>query len=145
MQVFIAGIMQGSRRDNGIESQDYRTRIASVIRAHLPEADILDPWSLHPNSVDYDDAQGKQTFMDMTALAGSADVLVAYVPTASMGTAIEIWEAYHAGAHVVTISPLMDNWVIKFLSHKVVATLDEFEQYVARGELAVALRAPAPR
>ena len=33
------------------------------------------------------------------------DVLLAFVPEASMGTAIEMWEAYQHGAAVITISP----------------------------------------
>ena len=59
-------------------------------------------------------------------MAATADVLVAYVPEASMGTAIEMWQAFKAGAHVFTISPLAENWVVKFLSQRVFATLDEF-------------------
>jgi molybdopterin converting factor small subunit len=139
MRIFIAGIMQGSRRGNGIESQDYRERIASAIRARLPDADILDPWALHPDSVNYDDNQGRQVYLALNDMAASADVLVAYVPEASMGTAIEMWQAFKAGAHVFTISPLAENWVVKFLSQRVFATLDEFVQFVAHGEFEAAV------
>jgi hypothetical protein len=31
MRIFIAGIMQGSRRDNGVDDQSYRQRIASTL------------------------------------------------------------------------------------------------------------------
>jgi len=134
MRVFIAGIMQGSRRDKYVESQDYRRYITAAIRAHVPDVDILDPWTLYPNSVNYDDRQGRQAFMAMNEAAATADVLVAYVPEASMGTAIEMWQAYRAGACILTISPLTDNWVIKFLSHRVFPTLDEFARFVASGE-----------
>lgn len=134
MRIFIAGIMQGSRHDNGVDDQGYRQRIAAAIRARLPNAEIVDPWELHPTSPSYEDELGKQVFMELSKTAGTVDVLVAYLPQASMGTAIEMWEAYHAGAWIVTISPLAENWVIKFLSNRVVATLDEFEQFVASGE-----------
>jgi molybdopterin converting factor small subunit len=139
MRIFIAGIMQGSRRGNGIESQDYRERIVSAIRARLPDADILDPWALHPDSVNYDDNQGRQVYLALNDMAATADVLVAYVPQASMGTAIEMWQAFKAGAHIFTISPLAENWVVKFLSQRVFATLDEFVQFVACGEFEAAV------
>jgi hypothetical protein len=141
MRIFIAGIMQGSRRDKDIEGQDYRQRIASTIRARLPDADILDPQALHPNSPAYGNDQAKQVFMNLADAAATVDVLVAYVPEASMGTAIEMWQAFRAGARVYTISPMGDNWVVKFLSHRVFATLDEFAQFVARGELETAVAA----
>ncbi len=134
MRVFIAGIMQGSRRGSELESQDYRQRMASAIQAHVPGTDIVDPWVLHPNSVTYGEQEGRQTFMELCDLASTADVLVAFAPEASMGTAIEMWQAFKAGACVVTVSPLSDNWVVKFLSHRVFGTLDEFTQFVVSGE-----------
>jgi hypothetical protein len=132
MRVFIAGIMQGSRLDKDVEDQGYRQRIASAIHARVPEADILDPWALHPESPTYDDERGKQVYLSLNEAAATADVLVAYVPQASMGTAIEIWQAYQAGARVYTISPLTENWVVKFLSDRVFTTLDEFIRFVER-------------
>ena len=132
MRVFIAGIMQGSRLDKDVEDQGYRERIATAIRARVPDADILDPWALHPDSPTYDFERGKQVYLSLNDAAAQADVLVAYVPQASMGTAIEIWQAYQAGARVYTISPLTENWVVKFLSDRVFATLDEFIQFVER-------------
>jgi hypothetical protein len=130
MKVFIAGIMQGSRLDKDVEDQGYRERIASAIRARLPDVDILDPWALHPDSPTYDDEHGKQVYLSLNDAAAQADVLVAYVPQASMGTAIEMWQAFQAGVRVYTISPLTENWVVRFLSDRVFATLDEFIQFV---------------
>jgi hypothetical protein len=134
MRIFIAGIMQGSRRDKGMEDQNYRQRIASAIRARVPDADILDPWELFPDSPTYNSDQARQVFMSLNDAAATANVLIAYVPEASMGTAIEMWQAFRVGARVLTISPLTENWVVKLLSHRLFATLDEFEQFVARGE-----------
>ena len=34
MRFFIAGIMQGSRRDNGLHTQDYRARLNSLLQQH---------------------------------------------------------------------------------------------------------------
>jgi len=135
MRIFIAGIMQGSRLDNGVDDQGYRQRIASAIRARMPDADIIDPWALHPDSPAYADDLAGPVFMSLNDAAATADVLVAFVPQASMGTAIEMWQAFKAGARVLTISPLTENWVVKFLSDRVFATLDEFEQFTAQGGL----------
>jgi len=136
VKFFIAGIMQGSRRDNGVDDQGYRQRIAEAIHRRMPAADILDPWALHPDSPTYDNERGKQVYLSLNEEAAKADVLIAYVPQASMGTAIEIWQAYQAGACILTISPLSENWVVKFLSNRVFATLDEFVQFVENGDLA---------
>jgi hypothetical protein len=148
MRVFIAGIMQGSRTDRYIDDQGYRLTIADLIKARFPAAEVVDPWVLHPNSVDYDVEEGKRTLLAMNAEAACCDLLIAYLPLASMGTALEIWEAYKAGRKIVVISPLRDNWVVKFLSDVVVDDLDAFRGFVERGgieELAFTPGEPSPQ
>jgi hypothetical protein len=78
--------------------------------------------------------RGMEVFFDLMHRAGRTDVLIAYAPEASMGTAIEMWEAYRAGRLVISISPLAENWVVKFLSRKVCATLSEFDDFARSGE-----------
>jgi len=135
MRIFIAGIMQGSRDDSGIDAQDYRREIAQMVRRHVPGVEVLDPFELHPSSVSYEPEQAKQTLLEMAALAGQADVLIAYVPMASMGTAIEMWHAYAHGRHVYTISPMSDNWVVRSLSRRVFPDMATFGAFVAGGGL----------
>jgi hypothetical protein len=86
---------------------------------------------LYPDSVVYGYEEGKSTFLDLTQRATQADVLVAYLPEASMGTAIEMWQARGAGARILTISPMADNWVIKFLSDRVFSTTEQFAEFIA--------------
>ena len=136
MQVFIAGIMQGSRLDRYIDTQDYRRIIAEAILAHHPDWVIVDPNELHPNGVDYDDDTAKATLLEMADLAGQADLVVAFAPEASMGTAIEMWEGFRAGKPLVTISPMAANWVVRHLSDVVLPDLDSFRAWVAEGGLA---------
>jgi hypothetical protein len=131
MRVFIAGVMQGSRTDDRVTDQDYRKIITRILRQHLEDVEIIDPWALHPDSEAYDTDRARETFLGMNALAGQMDVLVAFLPEASMGTAIEIWEAYRNGAQVFSISPMAENWVVKLLSSKVFRTLEDFETFVA--------------
>jgi len=135
MEVFIAGIMQGSRLDRYIDDQDYRQIIADAILGRYPGAEIVDPNELHPDGVDYDDVLAKKTLVEMAELASEADLVVAYAPRASMGTAIEMWEAFRAGALVVTISPMTANWVVKHLSSVILPDLGAFRVWVANGGL----------
>lgn len=135
MQVFIAGIMQGSRLDRYIGDQDYRRIISETILKRYPNVKIKDPNELHPNGVDYDDELAKATLLEMAGLAAQADVVIAYAPQASMGTAIEMWQAFRAGAPVVTISPMTANWVVRHLSARVLPDLDAFRSWLASGGL----------
>jgi len=136
MRVFVAGVMQGSRTDEKVTDQDYRQQIGRMLKSGMEGVEIIDPWALHPESEGYDIAQARDTFMSMNALAGQVDVLVAFVPEATMGTAIEMWEAYRAGVKVLSISPMAENWVVKLLSSRVFPTLEAFEAYVTNGGLA---------
>ncbi len=135
MQVFIAGIMQGSRLDRFIDGQDYRQVIAQAIEDHDTSASIVDPNELHPQGVDYGDAEAKATLLEMAELAAQADLLVAYAPQASMGTAIEMWQAFRANVPIVTVSPLEANWVVRHLSDVVLPDLHAFQAWVADGGL----------
>jgi hypothetical protein len=139
VKVFIAGIMQGSRLDRFIDKQDYRRIIAQAIQDHDTSASIIDPNELHPHGVDYGDAEAKATLLEMAELAAQADLLVAYAPRASMGTAIEMWQAFRARVPIVTVSPLEANWVVKHLSDVVLADLIAFQSWVADGGLPMLL------
>jgi hypothetical protein len=135
MRIFLSGIIQGSRSGKNIHTQDYRSVLKAVLRRYAPQADLVCPIDLHPNSVDYDEVQARETFNDMVRLATEVDVVVAYLPEASMGTAVEIWEAHRCGVPVLTISPLVENWVIMLASKQVFATIEDFETFLAAGGL----------
>ena len=136
MRVFIAGVMQGSRFDNRVNDQNYRQEIAQILRGHLEDVEIVDPWALHPESEAYGTERARETFTSMVALASQVDLLVAYVPEASMGTAIEMWEAHHAGVQVLAISPMAENWVVKLLSSRIFPSVETFRSFVTNGGLA---------
>ncbi len=135
MKFFIAGIMQGSYTDISIHDQGYRASIGEVIKARFTEAEIVDPMESHPDGTHYGPEKTKQTLLEMAEEAAQADVLIAYLPEASMGTAVEMWEAHRAGKPVFTISPLAENWVVRSLSARVLPSLAAFESFVAEGEL----------
>lgn len=128
--------MQGSHVGEVLHEQDYRERLKEVIAAHFENAEIYDPLTDHGQSLDYDDETGRQVFYRHNRMCREVDVVIAFVPEASMGTAIEMWEAHeHGRGIVVAISPLLHNWAVKYCSHFVYRSLKEFEAAVKRGEL----------
>jgi hypothetical protein len=139
-RLFIGGIIQGSKREMAIHDQGYRDRIAAIIRRHHPEVEIVDPVQLHPDSVSYTRERAIETFLALLDQAAAADVLVAYVPEASMGTAAEIWRAYESGKPVLAISPLANNWMLWATARHVFADVDAFAAFVAGGHLGPYLR-----
>ncbi len=135
LRIFLAGIIQGSLVEATVHGQDYRGRIKGLLAEHFPQADVYDPVANHTNSIEYDDVTGREVFFRHNAMCREVDVLLAFAPEASMGTAIEMWEAYQHGAAVIAISPMKHNWSIKFLSHAIYADVEEFEAALASGEV----------
>jgi len=136
MRFFLAGIMQGSRHDTELHQQGYRARLAELLSTHLPEADVYDPLAGHSESVAYNDEDGRRVFYGHNRLCREVDVVIAFVPEASMGTAIEMWEAHeHGCGAVLTISPLAHNWAVRFCSHAIYPDLEAFEDAVRSGDV----------
>ena len=135
-RLFVGGIMQGSRHEMSIHDQDYRSQIAAIVRRHHPEVEVIDPFALHPDSIHYDRDRAIETFLDLIEQAAAVDALVAYLPEASMGTALEIWRAYEAGKPVFVISPMHSNWMLWATATRVFPDLAAFDAFVAQGSLA---------
>ncbi len=134
MKVFLAGIIQGSLVEAAIHEQDWREPIKDILSRHVPGADVYCHYSEHPNSITYDLAEIRRTLTDGIERAAASDLVVAWCPSASMGTAIEIYEACRNHAAVLTISPLSANWVIRAYSDQLFAGLEEFEAFLASPE-----------
>ena len=136
MRFFLAGIMQGSHTAAKCHGQEYREQLTRLIETHFPGAEVYDPHAKHSSSLGYDHETGRDVFFRHNRMCREVDALVAFVPEASMGTAIEMWEPYQHGAAVITISPLHRNWAVKFLSHALYADTDAFEAALQSGEVA---------
>lgn len=136
MHVFLAGVMQGARLDKQIHAQDYRRAITSALQRHVPGVQITDPWALNPNSVQYDEVQARHTFLSMTQKAGEADLLIAYLPTVSMGTAMEMWQAYQAGGYIVAVTPHVHHWAIRFTANEILPDLEHLLMWIENGRIA---------
>jgi hypothetical protein len=135
MKVFLAGIIQGSLVEPKIHDQDWREALKNILSRHLPGAGVYCHYSEHPNSITYGLPEIRQTFADGIRRAAECDVLVAFVPSASMGTAIEMHEAARNGAAVLTISPLSANWAIRACSDALFSDVEAFEAFLAAGKL----------
>jgi hypothetical protein len=133
--IFIAGVMQGARLDNQIHAQDYRTRITTALRTHVPGVHITDPWELNPDSVNYDEQRARHTFLSMTRLAGEADLLIAYLPTISMGTAMEMWQAHQAHTYIIVVTPFVHHWAVRFTADEILPDLDSLLAAIADGRI----------
>ncbi len=133
--VFISGVMQGSKQGKGVQSQDYRKQIAAAVLVRHPDAKIEDPWERFPGAMDFGPEEACPVLLQEVEVAAKADVLVAYIPTASMGTALEMWGAYQAGVPVLIITPMTHNWVVWLMAQRTFPTLDAFLDFVAAGEL----------
>jgi len=132
VDVFLAGVIQGSQSGKQIDSQDYRSELKKIFADKIPELLVYCPFEHHSTSVKYDDTQGKKVFLDHLDLCKSARLLIAYLPNASLGTSIEIWEAHRAGVPIVAISPMAHNWVLRFFTDQILPDLDAFEQWLTR-------------
>jgi hypothetical protein len=136
MRLFLAGIMQGSHAGVEMHPQVYRGHLRKLLEQHLPQVEVYDPLADHELSLDYDFDQGRSVFLHHNRMCGEIDILLAFVPEASMGTAIEMWEAWRHGRIVITISPLSHNWSVKFLSRLLYPDLAAFEAELTSGRLA---------
>jgi hypothetical protein len=140
LRVFIGGVMQGSRADDRINDQGYRQVITQLLQENLEGVEVIDPWALYPNNKVQDMEQARLAFLHTSILAQEMDLMVAYLPEASMGTAVEIWEAYRAGVPIFSISPMQENWVIRLFSSRVFPTIEAFGAFIINGGLGSALR-----
>ncbi len=129
-RIFIAGVIQGSCRGKDIHSQDYRSRLKKMLQGAFPDHEVYCPVENHPNSVEYPMEEVLSTFNYHIDLVKESALVVAYLPTASMGTAVEMWEAYKAGVDVWAITPMKENWVVRITATKVFESIDELRLYL---------------
>jgi len=130
MRVFLAGIMQGSLTELGIVPQDWRAAIREVFQRRRPSAEAYCHFAAHPDSVGYDLPDIVETLEAGNRLAAESDVVVCWLPEASMGTAVEMLCAARGGAVVLTITPMAANWVVRAYSDAILADMDALEAFL---------------
>lgn len=129
-RVYIAGTMSGNSNDSLVD-QSYREKIADILTSIYPDIVIDDPFLDHQNSLDYDDREARQAFVDcLRRSAYDADMVVAYIPEASMGTALEIYEAFRNGKYIIIITPLLNNWIVRLYGDVAFSSIESFSAWV---------------
>ncbi len=135
MKIYISGVMQGSEKGQKIQEQGYRQIISDALKIRHPNAEIYDPFSVFLDAGEYDDQRSKQALFEMAEAAASADFVIAYLPEASMGTALEMIRGYDNGKTIISISTLEKNWFIRAVSAKIFPSLDDFCAWVHQTQL----------
>ena len=135
MNIYIAGVMQGSVKGQGIHRQGYRQIISEAVQTHHPDAVIYDPYLRFPDSVEYDEQLARLTLFELADTAAATDILIAYLPEASMGSALEMIRAFDHGKTIISISTMEENWFIRAVSAKIFSSLDDFCAWVCQTNL----------
>ncbi len=133
--IFFAGIIQGSKTEKNVHSQDYRKKITDILDEYWKETRVYCPVTNHPESVEYTHEEATRIFNYHLEVIKTSDIIIAYVPEASMGTAIEIFHASSHGKYVVTISPLKHNWVVRIFSNANYDSIESFEEALQERKL----------
>jgi len=155
---FLAGVMQGARGGRDLADQSYRPMLIKAIRRYFPSAVVHDPaermWdnlktsrerireahtallqtpTIAKPGLDPALLELTQIFHRQTALAGTCDVCVVFLPDnePSMGTAAEMLTAYNAGRFVVAITGMRQNLAVLACSHLIVDSIGKFEDWLS--------------
>ncbi len=128
---FLGGVIQGSLQEKSVHSQDYRQQIKAILARRAPDVRVFCPVEEHRSSVLYDDDEARRVFFGHLELVRQSRGMIAYLPVASLGTAIEMEVARQANVPIITISPMALNWVIRLYSSLVFPDLDAFADWAS--------------
>ena len=144
---FISGVMLGSKHrlekaEADLVPQNYRQQIADVIRKEDPGALIVDPldavksraesMGITIDDINLSDEAVRDAFTEVVEMVKDCDVIVSNLPEASMGSAVELWEARKAKLKILTISPMKDNWTIRSVTDHNFVDLVDFENNLGK-------------
>jgi len=133
---FLAGVIQGSISGLEVHQQDYREEIKEILARRAPGRSLFCPVENHRHSVFYADEEAREVFFGHLEILRQSRVMIAYLPTASMGTAVEMEICRQAEIPVVSITPLKHNWVIRLYSQAVLPDLAAFAEWLTPEHLA---------
>ena len=132
---FLAGVIQGSHEGAHTHSQDYRDEIKAILAKKAPGRKVFCPVENHRHSVTYTDEEARKVFFGHIEILRRSRVMIAYLPTASMGTAVEMAVCKEEGIPIVTITPMALNWVVRLYSHAVVPDFKAFAKWLTKKNL----------
>lgn len=161
MKIFISGIMQGGAKEMKVSDQSYREGITKILLEYYEDAQIIDPldfmvtrfgqkqgelFSLFQNlnsqnviykeSLPIEALEVTNAFNEIMDLVISSDILIAFLgEKTSMGTAMEIWQAYKNRIPIITITSLKHNLSILSTSTLICETLDDFKEVISSQDI----------
>ena len=149
---FLSGVMQGARASGdgfaGVVSQDYRAEIKAAVLAADGEARVIDPWELikplaaelYPAGTARDEmfheaAHVQRGLALVTDAAADADVVVSYLPEASMGSALELHAARAKRRLVYVVAPgkMARNWVVVSHADRIFESIEQLAGWLRGG------------
>jgi hypothetical protein len=160
MLFFIARPYGGAGTD-GSKGTPFEREVAQIkgaLKEKYPYAMIFDPWDvyikdrahIYSKKHRHGRTRGKQVYRRALEIAAAADVVVAYLPRRSMGSADEMAAAGRKGRLVVSISPprspdgeQVNNWtVISYTIHEdnVYDSVKTFIEDVKKGAILSKIR-----
>ena len=131
-----------------MESQDYRGRLREAIHAADATAEIVDPLKLGEKRAAQlyapgtptedmwrDDRDVREMLAYVVEAAAKADVVICYLPCASMGSALELNAARGAGRSILVIAPggsMRTNWVVRSYADAIFDDIAHLSMWLAR-------------
>ena len=97
------------------------------------ECAVLYPEGTAQSDMFKEDAHVQRCFGVVVDAAAKADIVISYLPEASMGSAVEIHAAKGAGKVILVVAPgsMAQNWVVRSYADSVFASIDELRQWLA--------------
>ena len=148
---FLSGVMGGSGGGGAslagiaVESQDYRAQMRDAVLAADSNANIIDPAVVVADLAPRIHAPGtpeaawwaedeavRSAFGACVELAARSDVVISYLPTASMGSAVELHAARAAHRLVLVVAPgkMSGNWVVRAYADHVFEDVDALRAWL---------------
>ncbi|KAJ3425600.1 2'-deoxynucleoside 5'-phosphate n-hydrolase 1 [Anaeramoeba flamelloides] len=123
---FLAGVMQKNNLEGKVCNQNYRSVLTKIIEENDPMSSIYDPWAAYDPD---ENLSISETFLGNIEKAGEADITIAFIPEASMGTACEIYRAKQMNKTIWAITPLKKSWVMISLCNEIFESIEEFTTF----------------
>lgn len=140
MKYFISGVMQGSSTGETtkktLNDQNYREIIKSILQKYDENCYIYDPYDKPKEYLEekehlFNDSKFvTELFEEILSNLNECDVIVCYLPQASMGSSIELWEAYKSKKKIYVITQMSQNWVTRICATKIFESIEEFEKFM---------------
>lgn len=140
MKYFISGVMQGSSTSETtkktLNDQNYRETLKTILKKYDKSCEIHDPYDKPKEYLKdqehlfSDNKFITDLFEEILFEMRKCDVIVSYLPQASMGSSIELWEAYKLKKEVYVITEMTQNWVTRICSNQMFESIESFEEFM---------------